>query len=107
MIQNKNQNENLQPSGPSRQACAGVVGDPVLAEPVDAAVGHALVDVGRADVVLEAVRTLTLEDLAGILTDAAVLALLLVAEHAAFHGNILTGFDHETIGGSCVDLLIN
>ena len=95
---------NLQPSSPSGQAGASIVGDPVLAVAVDAAVGNALVDVGGADLVLEAFRTLALENFSGIEADAAVLAFLVVAEHAAVPGDVLAGLDNEAIHGCRIDL---
>ena len=94
----------LQPASPAGQAAAGVVGDAVLAVAVDAAVGHALVDVGRADVVLESVRTLALEHLAGVLANAAVLAFVVVAQDAAVEGHVLTALHDEAVGRGGVHL---
>jgi len=57
----------LQPARPSRKTRTGVVSNTIQAITVDTLVGDALVDVGRAHVILESVRTLTLEHFTRIL----------------------------------------
>jgi hypothetical protein len=58
---------NLQPSCPSRKTGTGVVGDAIKTKTVDALASDALVDVGRANVVFEPVRTLALEHFTRVL----------------------------------------
>ena len=95
---------NLQPSSPARQAGTGVISNSIETESIDAAVAGALVDIGRADLVLKPVRTLALEDFARILADAAISAFFFVTEDAAFHRNVVTWFDDETLRSCWVHL---
>ena len=95
-----------QPAGPSGEAVARVVGDAVDALPVFAVVLEALVDVGGAQRVFEALGTFTFEKLGRIGADAAVQALVLETQ-GAFFSDVEEALDDELLDGGAVGQLLS